>query len=922
MVKLQDRRVLIASLFLPVTVTEQDEPSHEISENIPRAQELEPRPTHANKKPSLGSRTLTGPITSILDDLAGKSKVATPISTPMKETSNPFLSFASINDALNQVGSVTRAAAAPVVSAVSSVIGTTATRSANLPSPPRARAPQRSGSRSSSVSRFARSPSTLGSLVFSTNPHANGGLQNALKSAEGTFQRQICIGVLGNATDAFTADLRSSIDRKLKAAHDSIAVWVPDAEFSGCYDGFCHQVLWPTLHYAVPDAPKTKSFYESSTYSQYLAVNQKFADAIVAAYQPGDIVWVNDYHLMLVPRLVREKLPQAIIGFFLHVAWPSSEIFRCLAVRKDLLWGILGADLVGTQTHNFARHFRNCASRILSLEAVPKGVQLENRFVDVAVFPMGIDVERLTQKRKEPEVAEWVHVLKQRFPGMTLIVGRDKLDEVQGVRQKILAFEKFLERHAEYRGKVVLIQVALSTSEENEFHGHVADVVSRVNSRFASLTYQPIVFLHTHELTFSQYLGLLTVADAFIITSLREGMALRAHEYVECQEGKAGPLVLSEFTGSYSFSGFRSCIPCNPWDTIATSEAIYQALTMPAEEALTRWKDLHAHVITQTAQSFVESFVSRCISVHAEHQLQPLASIPQLKLGDLLPSYASAKKRLIQLDLEGCTWDRDPHARSYAIPRETVDAIARLASDPKNDVWLLSGFSRAVLQQGLGELFDHVGVGAENGCFYKPPHTEGKADAWISLVDDLDDSWKPAAIEILNYFTERTPGSFVEESEASVTWRFSSDAQEIATEREWARRQAAEAQNHLWDSLGERFSLRIIPRSNSFIVLPNKISRTTAMGVFLRMYGITKFRAAPASHPEETVEVPLKSNVDLVFAISRDDRMLARLNNVSNAITCSSSGKPSDAQWRLGGPKEVLSFVTALGNTLDAPPVA
>ncbi|KZV77934.1 hypothetical protein EXIGLDRAFT_784553, partial [Exidia glandulosa HHB12029] len=136
MVKLQDRRVLIASLFLPVTVTEQDEPSPELSENIPRAQELEPRPTHANKKPSLGSRTLTGPIASILDDLATKSKVATPISTPSKETSNPFLSFASINDALNQVGSVTRAAAAPVVSAVSSVIGTTATRSANLPSPP------------------------------------------------------------------------------------------------------------------------------------------------------------------------------------------------------------------------------------------------------------------------------------------------------------------------------------------------------------------------------------------------------------------------------------------------------------------------------------------------------------------------------------------------------------------------------------------------------------------------------------------------------------------------------------------------------------------------------------------------------------------------------------------------------------------
>ena len=173
---------------------------------------------------------------------------------------------------------------------------------------------------------------------------------------------------------------------------------------------------------------------------------------------------------------------------------------------------------------------------------------------------------------------------------MKLIVGRDKLDVIQGVRHKISAFESFLDKYPEYQGKVVLIQVALQTTEENEAQGGVADVVSHLNSRFSTLTYQPVVFLHTQDLTFSQYLALLTVADAFMVTSLREGMALRAHEFVECQEQRHRPLILSEFTGSYSFSGFRSCIAINPWDKRSTAKAIHQALNITDEEATSRWE--------------------------------------------------------------------------------------------------------------------------------------------------------------------------------------------------------------------------------------------------------------------------------------------------------------------------------------------
>ena len=227
----------------------------------------------------------------------------------------------------------------------------------------------------------------------------NGGLKNAIESVGDRLRRKLWVGTLGLNTDGFRESLRRNIEWRMREERDSLPVWIPDSDFQSCYDEFCHQVLWPALHYAVPDAPKTKSFYESAAFKQYVAVNQRFADAIASAYNEGDIIWINDYHLMLLPEMLRERLPNAAIGFFMHVAFPSSEIFRCLSMREQLLKGVLGADLIGFQTANYARHFRQTVSRILAAEALPKGIQLDNRFIDVGVFPMGIDVSSITAKK-------------------------------------------------------------------------------------------------------------------------------------------------------------------------------------------------------------------------------------------------------------------------------------------------------------------------------------------------------------------------------------------------------------------------------------------------------------------------------------------------------------------------------------------
>ncbi|KAF9007082.1 glycosyltransferase family 20-domain-containing protein [Cyathus striatus] len=918
MSSLRNRRVVIASLFLPSTAVQGEsapstpEPpspieipttaavAAKLSEKSKPAVLRAPAHSRQSSASALNLGKFPSPLKSIVDDLKDKSRNPTPVArSPTQEAVNPF-------------SRLTRLPSTNLVSTNSS----TTTNTSRLTSPPpsarrhrpsESQATPRLKRKSRSQSRTPMSPSssfTSESWHIEPNPHCNGGLKNAIDSVGDRMKKKLWVGTLGTATDSFGEGLMKSIDRRMKEMKDAAVVWIPDAEFQSCYDEFCHQVLWPCLHYAVPDAPKTNS------------VNKRFADTIVANYQEGDIIWVNDYHLLLLPALLRARLPPtAPIGFFMHVAFPSSEIFRCLSVRTQLLSGLLGADLVGFQTASYARHFRQTVSRIMAYEALPKGIQVEGggegfgvggrgeareegeqvdgdgkkekegRFVDVGVFPMGIDVRGLHERKQELEVSEWVQILRQRYSGMKIIVGRDKLDGIQGVRQKIQAFEAFLDRYPEFQGKVCgLIQVALQTTESNEFAGGVADV--------------PVVFLHTQDLTFSQYLALLTVGDAFIVTSLREGMALRTHEFVECQDRTHRPLILSEFTGSYSYSGFRSCIAINPWDTRGTANAIQQALTMSDEEALSRWEDLHNHVTTQTAQAFVTSFLNRCVRAHGEHMhshsdLTLAETIPTLDVPRVLPRYKHSQKRLILVDFEGTLWRRDLSREGLAkmlrgefeFPPEVVEVLRRLGEDKRNDVWLLSGLPVKGIMEKVASAVPKIGI-AENGCFIKTKPSRGASSGgeWINMVSNFNLTWKSACLEILNYFTERTPGSFVEEREASVVWRYwTGDAED--PDRQWARRQAAEAQNHIFDSLGERYGLRIIPGRNSFLVLPNNVSRSTAVGAILHPGGPAR------SNNAGRAAWIVGSDMDFLMAISSDEKLLRRLNEFDGR---------ADARWKLG----------------------
>ncbi|KAJ3409489.1 hypothetical protein HDU80_000540 [Chytriomyces hyalinus] len=624
----------------------------------------------------------------------------------------------------------------------------------------------------------------------------------------GTINR-VWVGALSrDPTDHWSQNAKSAVQTAL-AARSCVPVFLSEDQLDGHYNHFCKQVLWKPFHYQLPDYPKGQA-YEERAWKQYVAVNRLFAETIVRNHEPDDIIWVNDYHLMLVPGMVRQLIPNAAIGFFLHIPFPSSEIFRCLHVRRQLLEGILGADLVGFQTYSFLRHFLMTCTRLLSLDSTPRGIQLENNVVKVGIFPIGINMGALNEKRSHVEVHEMVHNLCEKYAGKKVLIGRDKNDYVKGVRQKMLAFEAFLTQRKEFQSKVVLIQVALSTTEENENESQVTEIVSRINSKFGTIEYVPVVYLQ-QDISFSHYLALLSMADACLITSLRDGMNLTSHEYVVCQEVKKSPLIISEFAGTYTSLG--AALRVNPWDTQEVADAIYEALTMSEEEKRHRWTEMVRYVSTHTAQNFVEKFVGAIPRVHED---LVTSRIPMLDTGNVLNAYRGSKRRIFFLDHDGTIV---PNASGYVsndivqTSADVVELVRQLSSNPNNFVYLMSGRRKKDLAQFAG--IPNVGLCAENGCFLM----FANQTKWQTVLSDQDFSWRKQVVDIFEYYTDRTPGSFIQQNDISIIWHF---GHADASFGGW---QALECQNHIQNALGTTFPITILAKQKKIEIFPRNVNK-------------------------------------------------------------------------------------------------
>ncbi|PTB76327.1 glycosyltransferase family 20 protein [Trichoderma longibrachiatum ATCC 18648] len=670
-------------------------------------------------------------------------------------------------------------------------------------------------------------------------------------------------------------------------AYDMLTVFCSDKDFDGHYSHFCKQMLWPVFHYQIPDNPKSKA-YEDHSWKYYVKVNQAFADKIIQNWKRGDVIWIHDYHLLLVPGMIRKKLPEAKIGFFLHVAFPSSEVFRCLAVRKELLEGMLGANLIGFQIQEYTRHFLLTCSRILTVEATPEGIQLEDRFVDVVHSAIGIDPVSLNKHREENEVKKWLAIMQERYQGKKLIVARDKLDHVRGVRQKLLAYELFLNKNPEWRENTVLIQVALSAGEPTELDAAVSDIVTRVNSTWANLAYQPVVYLK-QDIDYAQYLALLSIADALMITSQREGMNLTSHEYLFCQDGKIypnkkhGSLILSEFTGTSSLFG-RNELSVNPWDYRQCADAIKQALEMSEEEKTRRWEKLYQSVAHQTGSHWFTEFLSHLDRSYEEQHKRDQTYVPRLSMSSVTAKYAGSQRRLFILDYEGTLVSWGPVNQIIPVsPQRTLDVLNDLLLDDRNTVYVMSGRRPEELDRVFRRV-PNLGLIAENGCFLKDCGSE----EWVAMADaDQITNWKESVKPIMQYYLERTPGTHVEERRCSLLFHYNN-----AEDYESASRQASDCASHVNDAC-ESLRVHAVATDGAIVVEPLDWTKCTAAQRVFEQLG-------EHMKSDETHKQP----VDFLMVVGdgREDEKVFRWannlgdqNQIKNVITVSLGSRSTEA---------------------------
>lgn len=609
--------------------------------------------------------------------------------------------------------------------------------------------------------------------------NGNGSLTKAVNVSidSGIMDKAKWVGIVAMPSDDVSLRVKSEISQKLSADYDCEAVFPDDVTFEGHYKSFCKHILWPTLHYQIPDDPKSKAF-EDHSWGHYVLMNQLIADKIVETYNDVNdeetTVWIHDYHLLLVPKMVRDKLPNAKIGFFLHVSFPSSEVFRCFAQRNQLLEGMLGANSIGFQTNEYVRHFLQTCNRLLLADTSELGVNYQGNFTVTSTIPVGIDAYSVRENVHTEQVTEWRSLIKERWKDQHLIVSRDKLDKLRGIKQKLLAYEMFLTDNPEYIESTVLIQICIGSAQDPDYELEIMKIVSRINSMPENISVtQPVVLLQ-RDIGFDQYLALLCEADVFVVSSMREGLNLTCHEFITATEDKKSPLMLSEFTGSSNLLLCKGegAILINPWDIKKFSETIKTLLTMPTSEKELRWHNCNQIVLTHDSKHWVTSCLNSIVNSW---------KIDHKKSGNLVPFTKNAfkdwcsvnGKRLIILALEissAVSNSRGNSAGSTSGKVNVIDpsGLVRLLSDLVESqdtfVYLLSYLQRSDLDI-MFKRYPQIGLIAENGNFVKLIGAKN----WISLADkDELNSWMPEIVKLVESKVERLPGSFCEALDATV----------------------------------------------------------------------------------------------------------------------------------------------------------
>ena len=587
----------------------------------------------------------------------------------------------------------------------------------------------------------------------------------------------------GNVAPELRGDLiREALDR-----FQSFPVFLSEEQMEQFYFGFCNATIWPLFHYF-----PSYTLYRPNFWDQYKQINQLFAEALKSALRPDDVVWVHDYHLMLLPAILKSQHPQLPVGFFFHIPFPSFEVFRLLPMqwRREILEGLLGADLIGFHTHEYTHHFLQSVLRIAGHEHRLGQIWAPDHVVKVDTFPMGIDYERFASAAADPDIQAESTQLRCSLPGIKLVLSVDRLDYSKGIVNRLEGYELFLEANPEYRGKVALLMVAVPSRigvvQYDLMKQQLEEMVGKINGRFGGIGWTPVVYQYRH-VPFGSLVALYSISDICLVTPLRDGMNLVAKEYLATRSDGSGVLILSEMAGAAK--ELPESIIVNPNNRAEIAAALKEALETSSEEQQRRNRLMQRRLRRYDVSRWADDFLGALIGMQEVQKRIESKLLPVLAKSDILALFKASRSRLLLLDYDGTLTPLVPDPAS-ARPNAQLSALLRqLAADRKNSVVITSGRERRTLERWLGDI--PLGFIAEHGAWIRFSGQE-----W-QRAKAPSNPWIPEILAVFETFADRLPGSLIEEKEESIAWHYR------MADPEQAELRAPELVDHLMNLTGK-----------------------------------------------------------------------------------------------------------------------
>lgn len=605
-----------------------------------------------------------------------------------------------------------------------------------------------------------------GKLIYS---RSTGGLATAMASLKN--DDMVWVGWCGMPSDDLSAKERQAI-RDEFAKYDAVPVFLTQQQVSLFYEGYSNDTLWPLFHYF-----QSATRYVDEYWTAYEEVNHLYATATKNAAQASAQIWVHDYQLMLLPALIRSEMPKATIGFFLHIPFPSFEIYRLLPERTTLLEGMMGADVVGFHIFDYTRHFLSSCRRLLGLNPSETSVEYQGRIVHIGTYPIGVDYKKFVKTSASSSVKKIERTLKRRYNKQRIILSVDRLDYSKGIPQRLEAYRLFLEQYPEYHGKVVLQMIAVPSRTEVESYKELRDkveqAVSRINGMYGTADWMPISYQFQNR-PFDEIVASYASADVMLVTPIRDGMNLVAKEYVASKQTKPGVLVLSELAGA--MDELTDAIPVNPNNAHAIALAIHDALEMSPREQRRRLNLMQKRLEEYDVQTWAQSFIDD-MTLAAEGGNKPAdISLTGKDKAALITDYRAAKRRLIILDYDGTLkpFTASPSTIVGLPSLRLRSLLGRFAQDESVRLTIVSGRPLRALRLWFRGL--NIDIAAEHGAWVR---YDGK---WRHLPNTFK-SIRADVIKTMQRYTDSTPGSLVEQKDYSIVWHYRNVVPELAFNR-------------------------------------------------------------------------------------------------------------------------------------------